>query len=64
VDTEIPFHEDKLFKEEEERKVNTFTDIFPCSIQVDLDLQVIQKVLQYNEQQQRNTLPTLPRLAS
>jgi hypothetical protein len=60
VDTDIPFHEAKLFKEEEERKVNTFTDICPCSIQADLDLQVLQKVLQYNEKQQRNILPTLP----
>jgi hypothetical protein len=60
VDTDIPFHEAKLFKEEEEIKVNTFTDVCPCSIQADLDLQVLQKVLQYNEQQQRNILPTLP----
>jgi hypothetical protein len=41
VDTEIPIHEAKLFKEEEERNANTFIDVCPCSIQVDLDLQVI-----------------------
>jgi hypothetical protein len=29
-----------------------FTDVCPCSIQVDLDLQVLQKVLWYNEKQQ------------
>jgi hypothetical protein len=30
-----------------------FTDVCPCSIQADLDLQVLQKVLQYNEKQQQ-----------
>ena len=49
LDTDIPSNEAKLFKEEEEMSTNTFIDIFPCSIQADLDLQALQKVLQSNE---------------
>jgi hypothetical protein len=51
LDTDIPYNESKLVKEEEERSINTFNNICPCSIQDDLDLQALQKVLQYNEQQ-------------
>jgi hypothetical protein len=50
LDTDIPFNEAKLFKEERRKKGKyLFTDVCPCSIQVDLDLQVLQKVLQYND---------------
>jgi hypothetical protein len=46
-------------KKKEEGKI-PFIDVCPSSIQADLDLQVLQKVLQYNEQQQQDVLPTLP----
>jgi hypothetical protein len=53
VDTDFPFHEAKLSKEERRKKSKyLFTNVCPCSIQDDLDLQVLQNVLQYNEQQQ------------
>jgi hypothetical protein len=51
LDTDIPSNEAKLVKEEEERSINTFNEVCPCSIQADLDLQALQKVLQSNEQQ-------------
>jgi hypothetical protein len=60
LDTDIPSNEAKIVKEKEERSINTFNEFCPCLIQVDLDLQALQKVLQYNEQQRKNILPILP----
>jgi hypothetical protein len=64
LDTGILFHEAKLVKEEEESNTNTFNDVYPCSIQADIDIQSLQKVLKSNEQQRQNMLPILPWLTS